>query len=369
MNGPRNDTGPHPNWSRDHGNSARPQPAYHAVPANKNENDDVDARLAAYYADQHTGEGYANANDDAYVNQAISTPRALARRSYTCKACTAAFPTKNDLDYHTHEAHYNYLASAYTADTTPVSYAKVMASIGSMNAEPQAICLDTGATDTLVARSLVAGMTPYQGKSLAVNGITGASTSSETVDLRLYIHSDDGRSKAFVMCKAHIMKRLDAGLLIGMDVMHPEGMVLDCGKGILTMDSHYGFTTAFARSTKKETVAYHYDSAPEATLETARNNTLKCAPNPARKSTEEHSNLGLQTSYKIVWESKQNLAGKSHACRTCHEIYASTNRLHEHLRASGHATSTSYRRRRRPSDSRRRSKCLDEPWRTTMSYG
>lgn len=43
---------------------------------------------------------------------------------------------------------------------------------------------------------------------------------------------------------------LNAGILIGMDVMQPGGMILDCGKGKLIMDSHYGFTTSFTRSSK-----------------------------------------------------------------------------------------------------------------------
>lgn len=50
-----------------------------------------------------------------------------------------------------------------------------------------------------------------------------------------------------------------------MDVMQVEGMILDCGKGKLTMDSHYGFTTSFTRS-EKEAVAFRY----EITAKTAR---------------------------------------------------------------------------------------------------
>lgn len=63
-------------------------------------------------------------------------------------------------------------------------------------------------------------------------------------------------------CKAYVVDGLDVGLLIGMDGMQREGMVLDCGKGKLIMDSHYDFTTSFSRvNDTKKAVTYHYETA------------------------------------------------------------------------------------------------------------
>lgn len=111
----------------------------------------------------------------------------------------------------------------------------MQASIGELTAESQLICLDFGATHTLIDRSLVAQqIMAVTGEALLADGFTGKSSSSKHVNLQLYIHSDDGNGNGnvFIACKAHVVKVIDAGILIG--------MVLDWGKGKLTMDSHYG---------------------------------------------------------------------------------------------------------------------------------
>ncbi len=112
--------------------------------------------------------------------------------------------------------------------------------------------------------------------------------------------------------------------------------MLDCGKSLLTMDSHFGFKTPFSRgstASKQPAVAYHYEAATAA-IQLSKLGQ-KRASNRASKTTGKHSNFGLQTPYKIVCKSKRNLASKCYACRTCRETFAW---LHEHLRASGHAT-------------------------------
>ncbi len=89
---------------------------------------------------------------------------------------------------------------------------------------------------------------------------------------------------------------------------------------------------------KQPAVTYHYEAATATAAIQLSKLGQRRASNRAPKTTEKHSNFGLQTPYKIVCKSKRNLASKCHACRTCHETFTSTNRLHEHLRASGYAT-------------------------------
>lgn len=120
-----------------------PQPAYHADPS-----EDVDPHPAAYYADQDTGEGHAYENENVYVN------RAFGKRAYPCKACNKMFLTTSHLEWHVNEAHYA-AAAVFHTDIAVTSYATVQASIGKLDAEPQTVCLDSGATHTLINSSLI----------------------------------------------------------------------------------------------------------------------------------------------------------------------------------------------------------------------
>lgn len=50
-------------------------------------------------------------------------------------------------------------------------------------------------------------------------------------------------------------------LLIGMDVIQLEGMILDCHRGQLGLENHYGFPTKFVLKADKPSAqpgAYHY---------------------------------------------------------------------------------------------------------------
>jgi len=119
-------------------------------------------------------------------------------------------------------------------------------------------------------------------------------------------------------------------------------MVLDCGKGRLTMTSHYGFPTSFSRSTKasKRAVAFHCEIAAETATRRFYEIASKNAPNSNAKRLPR-------------------------ACRTCHTSFLSSNVLHEHLRTSGHAIPR--RSDRLPHQTRRHR--LDEPWRKGVDGG
>lgn len=186
----------------------------------------------------------------------------------------------------------------------------------------------------------------------AIDGIAGEFTTSEFVDLRLYIHSDDGKSKAFVVCKAYVVDNLDAGILIGMDAMQAEGMILGCGKGKLTMDSRYGFTTSFTRSLKEQPVAFHYEITTKTATQCLDESMFKTASKNARNPTISNVELDRERATNQL----------PRACRTCHTSFLSSNSLHEHLGTSGLATP----HRRQPSKQASRRRChprcrLDRP--------
>ncbi|KAI9874959.1 MAG: hypothetical protein M1830_009085 [Pleopsidium flavum] len=269
---------------------------------------DVDAQSAAYFADQETGEGYEH--DSGYAN------RAIPKRAYPCNECNAIYLLNSQLNYHIHEPHYDYLISAYNVTVAPIGYATVKAGLGKLTAKPRAVCLDSGATHTLVDRSLVADNMPQSArKTLQIHRIASNFTSSEYIDLRLHIHSNDSKSKAFVVCKAYIVDEIDAGILIGMDVMQTEGMNHEafCCRLPLRIDSH---------SVRDSTASIHgYYTLRKAT-------NLCYVHGYSAFNTIPYEPANLRYSYN----------SSPRACRKCNQSFLSSNSLHEHPRTSGHAT-------------------------------
>ena len=74
---------------------------------------------------------------------------------------------------------------------------------------------------------------------------------SEYVNIHLYIHSNNSKSKIFVTCKTYMMNELNVDMLIDINLMQSEDMILNCEKDKLIMNSHYNFTTFFSRFMKE----------------------------------------------------------------------------------------------------------------------
>lgn len=136
-------------------------------------------------------------------------------------------------------------------------------------------------------------------------------------------------ARLFAACKVY---NLYAGPLIGM--MQADGMVLDCGKCMLMVTSHCGFTTTFTILERQR----HETSRPSP--------LAKSQPKPPRdvttKQPRKHARSG-----DFTRQTNSHSTSKLHML----QLFLSSNGLHEHLYATGHAVPhhpRSSRRTRRP---------------------
>ena len=101
-------------------------------------------------------------------------------------------------------------------------------------------CADTGSGMSLVNRKALDSIPWWETKHLkkieAVVGIKGVGddsvpyTSKETIVLNVFLPDLSGKRFAKVRREFHIVDNLDCGLLIGNDIIEPEGIVIDLAK-------------------------------------------------------------------------------------------------------------------------------------------
>ena len=123
-------------------------------------------------------------------------------------------------------------------------YATAMAKL-SPGAEPTSICLDSGCTMTLVDRNFLQKQCPgitilHMQSPLTVRGIgTERHRTSEYVNLDVYFPGkvNNTEATAHVTREAHIIDGLKANMLAGIDLLAPEGFVMDLIKKKATISS------------------------------------------------------------------------------------------------------------------------------------
>lgn len=110
------------------------------------------------------------------------------------------------------------------------------------------ICLDTDCTMSLIDRVFLAKEIPEatirrMASSISVRGIgTTNHSTNEYVLLDIYIPGTDGRI-AHIQRELHIVEELRANVLIGIDIMGPEGITPDMRKKIPVIKSCDGIST------------------------------------------------------------------------------------------------------------------------------
>ena len=300
-----------------------------------NSDDNINAHLTAYYADQHSSE-YVDQSHNKMIRH-VYTNKVFSKCTYSCWACEKIFLLVSQLKYHINETHYNYLVSVYNDAVTLISYTTVQISIDKLFIKSKVVCLDSEILHTLVNCSLIADHIHLADKNLQIHSVAYNSNSKliffKHVNLHLYIHSDDSKSKTFIACKTYLMNELDVNMLMSMNVMQSEDMILNCEKDKLIMNSHYNFTMFFSRFMKennsKQAVVYHYKITDKM--------TTWCSDEFTVKMTSK--NISNQVILHVKMHIKTMLTKSSCACCTCMQIFQLSNNLHEHLYMTDYVTS------------------------------
>ena len=319
------------------------QSAYHADP-----DDDINSHLTAYYVNQHSSKyvDHDQKRTTDHIYKDIYVNKAFSKHTYLCWACEKIFLMISQLKYHINEVHYNYLVFIYNDAVTLISYTTMQTSIDKLSVKSKAICLDSGVSHTLVDCSLVINHIHLVDENLQVYSVTHNSDSKliffKYINLCLYIHSDNRKSKVFVACKTYMMNRLNADIFIDMNVMQSEEMILDCEKDKLIMNSHYDFTTSFSRFMKKNdskwAVTYHYKMTTKMEMWCCDEFTHKMPSKNWSNWVISHIKMHIKSMMDLHTNS-MSTNPHSHVCCTCTKIFQSLNSLHEHLCISDHVTS------------------------------
>jgi len=156
----------------------------------------------------------------------------------TCFTYNNVFPTNNQLHIRLrktgHRIPKNSTASAFftSHDTTslPSQYVTVMATLKS-DGVLELVCLDSGNPVTLIDRQFLRRQ-GYEGtpepSNLWIKGVGEALTKAEgRVKLQLFLPEQNGSSTITIDCKAHILPFLRPNMLVGTDILHEAGFMLD----------------------------------------------------------------------------------------------------------------------------------------------
>ena len=121
-------------------------------------------------------------------------------------------------------------------------YATTEAKIGALVNKAYQVCLDTGCTMSLIDRQFLLeqcpGVTIYDMASpMEVRGIGSAShNASQFVLVSIYLLGRD-RKIALIEREVHIVDNLKVNLLVGMDILAPEGILIDLENRLATIRS------------------------------------------------------------------------------------------------------------------------------------
>lgn len=213
---------------------------------NSSDHNDNDSHLINYYVNQ-------NINISSQHNN-IYTHKTIVKWIYKCNECSETFSTKNQLNYHIHKNHYNYLASTYHIAVIFIDYVIIMISLKTINKNSQSICLDSEVSHTLVDCSFIdEDQINNISQSVKINKINDNFIIKKYIIFCIYIH-DNNTSKIFINIKTYIVDELNIELFIDMNVMQKKDMMLNCKRDILTLANYYDFIVMLNRSVKQDNV-------------------------------------------------------------------------------------------------------------------
>ena len=141
------------------------------------------------------------------------------------------------------------------AGTVFRGYHYLKAKVGLVQADNKhTVCLDTGCQMTLIDKSLVQELrlTPKATNPIQVNGIGSKHRSTEFVTLDVFFENNENEAR--ISIEAHIVDKLTAKLLIGVDVLDAEGFRIDFEQKKTRIASCMGMTFSLDAHTR----AYHH---------------------------------------------------------------------------------------------------------------
>ena len=213
--------------------------------------------------------------------------------TFACRVCKASFPSNNQLHKHlksclpkasagnkdlvekpTAEEVAGFIATIDKLICSKAQQAKATEGYGfrgyrfatamicfSWHGQAYEICLDTGCTMSLIDRQFLKKLmdlglvvdikkmpTPMRVRGLG----TRQHDASEYTCISMYLPGSKGT--AMITREVHIVDNLSANVLIGIDIMKPEGMVLDLPRDVLVVGSCEGLEVPISTCTKPSRV-------------------------------------------------------------------------------------------------------------------
>jgi len=219
-----------------------------------------------------------------------------------CRTCKQAFPSRNALFYHLSETfHYLRLAiksvfHPIVASTAPrrkvgtgtafkdFNYCEIRYQLSSQSPDSESWgCADTGSGMSLVDQSVLESGAPSSSKRTVkspvhVKGIGDEMyLSKESMVLDVFLPDVTNTRLAKIRREFHIVKGMECGLLIGNDIIEPEGIVIDLAKRRMQISAcDYMVCKLRVRGKTRTHVA----------IRCAKQTVLKCGKTPEKRWTD-----------------------------------------------------------------------------------
>ena len=258
---------------------------YHAAEDTDDSQDDQEA----YQVDEDNPDQSGDSQADPSENQEESVEAhfgaEISTKSYPCKKCKTRFQSKNRLHEHIRLGVCTAIPVKKKQPSPPATtlptrivkstvegsssvpgysfrgwrYATAKAAIGKSDSPLADICLDTGCTATLSDKRFFREKHPntkihVMPAPLEVSGIGQTKHSArEYAMMDFYLPGKDGRVANFRR-EVHLVDNLKANLLVGVDIMVPEGIAIDPSKGIATIRSCDGIEIDISVRTRSKEV-------------------------------------------------------------------------------------------------------------------
>ena len=119
------------------------------------------------------------------------------------------------------------------------------------------LCFDTGCTMSLIDRKFLLEVFPgvvlkKMATPMTMRGIgLNMHDASEYVRLQMYLPGKNGHGTALIEREFHVVDNLTAKALVGIDIIKPEGIVIDPAKGLMTVCSCKNLEVAITSSSQR----------------------------------------------------------------------------------------------------------------------
>src|SRR5271154_5239673 len=219
-----------------------------------------------------------------------------------CRTCKQAFLSRNALFYHLSET-FHYLHSAIKSVFRPIvastaprrkvgtgtafkdfNYCEIRYQLSSQSPDSESWgCADTGSGMSLVDESVLESGAPSSSKRTVkspvhVKGIGDEMyLSKESMVLDVFLPDVTNTRLAKIRREFHIVKGMECGLLIGNDIIEPEGIVIDLAKRRMQISAcDYMVCKLRVRGKTRTHVA----------IRCAKQTVLKCGKTPEKRWTD-----------------------------------------------------------------------------------